>query len=167
MKLRMLVSLAGSDFALSRGDETERFDDAQAARLIEAAYAVPVESAIAGVSLPEPEAAPSADETSAEPVIDEVARGGVADQELAQDSMDRASDVDKVVPPVELAVAEAAPIPSPIEIDPTITVEDVALPAEAVDAEEYPTEAATEAEPLVVEDDTERAARNPARKRRG
>lgn len=153
MKLRMLVSLAGSDFALSRGDETERFDDAQAARLIEAAYAVPLESAIAAVSQPEPAAAPNADANAAEHPIAEVASNGVADHELEQDLKDRASDVDEVAPPVD--------------IDPTIAVDEVALRGEPVDAEEYPAEGATQIEPLVVEDDTERAVRNPARKRRG
>lgn len=42
MKIRMLVSTAGIDFALNVGDETERFDDAEAIRFIEAGYAVPV-----------------------------------------------------------------------------------------------------------------------------
>jgi hypothetical protein len=42
MKLRMLTSVAGADFALSPGDETERFSDGEAARMIEAGYAVPV-----------------------------------------------------------------------------------------------------------------------------
>ncbi len=42
MKIRMLVSIAGKDFALSAGDETERFGDGEAVRLIEAGSAVPV-----------------------------------------------------------------------------------------------------------------------------
>ena len=42
MKLRMLVSLAGADFALSHGDVTERFGGAEASRLIAAGYAEPV-----------------------------------------------------------------------------------------------------------------------------
>jgi hypothetical protein len=42
MKIRMLVSMAGVDFALSPGDETERFSDAEASRLIAADYAAPV-----------------------------------------------------------------------------------------------------------------------------
>lgn len=42
MKLKMLTSMAGVNFALSPGDVTERFSDAEAARLIEAGYAVPV-----------------------------------------------------------------------------------------------------------------------------
>lgn len=41
MKIRMLVSMAGADFALSVGDETERFSDGEAIRMIEAGYAVP------------------------------------------------------------------------------------------------------------------------------
>lgn len=41
MKLKMLTSMAGSDFALSPGDMTERFSDKEAVRLIEAGYAVP------------------------------------------------------------------------------------------------------------------------------
>lgn len=42
MKIRMRVSVAGSDFALSPGEVTERFDDAEAARLVQADYAVVV-----------------------------------------------------------------------------------------------------------------------------
>jgi hypothetical protein len=42
MKIRMLVSIAGANVALSAGDETERFSEAEAARLIEAGFAVPV-----------------------------------------------------------------------------------------------------------------------------
>jgi hypothetical protein len=42
MKIRMLASIAGADFALSAGDETERFSEAEAIRLIEAGSAVPV-----------------------------------------------------------------------------------------------------------------------------
>lgn len=42
MKIRMLVSTAGVDFALSPGDETDRFSDKEAARMIEAGQAVPV-----------------------------------------------------------------------------------------------------------------------------
>lgn len=42
MKIRMLVSLAGPEYALDAGQETDRFDDAEARRLIEAGYAVPV-----------------------------------------------------------------------------------------------------------------------------
>lgn len=45
MKLKMLTSMAGADFALSPGDETERFGDREAGRLIEAGYAVPVREA--------------------------------------------------------------------------------------------------------------------------
>jgi len=42
MKIRMLVSIAGAGFALSAGDETDRFSDAEAVRLIEFGAAVPV-----------------------------------------------------------------------------------------------------------------------------
>lgn len=42
MKIRMLVSIAGAGFALSADDETERFSDGEAVRLIEAGSAVPV-----------------------------------------------------------------------------------------------------------------------------
>ena len=45
MKLKMLTSMAGIDFALSSGDMTDRFSDAEAQRLIEAGYAVPVREA--------------------------------------------------------------------------------------------------------------------------
>lgn len=42
MKIKMLTSLAGADFALAAGDETDRFGDDEARRLIEAGYAAPV-----------------------------------------------------------------------------------------------------------------------------
>lgn len=42
MKIKMLTSLAGDDFALASGDETDRFADDEARRLVEAGYAVPV-----------------------------------------------------------------------------------------------------------------------------
>jgi hypothetical protein len=42
MKIQMLVSMAGADFALSVGEETERFADAEAVRMVEAGYAIPV-----------------------------------------------------------------------------------------------------------------------------
>ncbi|HEY1071499.1 hypothetical protein [Brevundimonas sp.] len=41
MKIKMLTSLAGDDFALSPGDETDRFADDEAGRLIEAGFAAP------------------------------------------------------------------------------------------------------------------------------
>lgn len=42
MKIKMLVSVAGADFALDAGAETERFSDAEAVRMIEAGYAEPI-----------------------------------------------------------------------------------------------------------------------------
>lgn len=42
MKIKLLVSFAGVDFALDAGTETERFPDAEAIRMIEAGYAAPV-----------------------------------------------------------------------------------------------------------------------------
>ncbi|MBS7545112.1 hypothetical protein [Ancylobacter oerskovii] len=42
MKIKMLTSLAGVGFALAPGDETDRFPDAEARRMVEAGYAVPV-----------------------------------------------------------------------------------------------------------------------------
>jgi hypothetical protein len=50
MKIKMTVSLAGTDFVLSPGEETKRFDAAEAHRLIEAGYAVPVADAPADVA---------------------------------------------------------------------------------------------------------------------
>lgn len=41
MKIKMLVSIAGIDFALNVGEETERFGNDEAIRLIEAGYAEP------------------------------------------------------------------------------------------------------------------------------
>lgn len=51
MKLKMLVSFAGVDFALSPGDETDRFSEAEASRFIENGFAVlvaeaPIEKAV-------------------------------------------------------------------------------------------------------------------------
>ncbi|MGB3898346.1 MAG: hypothetical protein WA973_07300 [Mesorhizobium sp.] len=42
MKLKMLTSMAGAEFALSVNEETDRFSDTEAARLIDAGFAVPV-----------------------------------------------------------------------------------------------------------------------------
>lgn len=42
MKIKMLTSLAGDDFAFAPGDETDRFADDEACRLVEAGYAMPV-----------------------------------------------------------------------------------------------------------------------------
>ena len=42
MKLKMLVSLAGTDFALSPNEETERFSGDEARSLVDAGIAVPV-----------------------------------------------------------------------------------------------------------------------------
>ncbi|SKA31041.1 hypothetical protein [Consotaella salsifontis] len=42
MKIKMISSVAGVDFALSPGDETDRFGDAEAIRMIEAGFAIPV-----------------------------------------------------------------------------------------------------------------------------
>lgn len=43
MKIKMVVSVAGADFALSPGEVTERFSGAEALRMIEAGSAVPVD----------------------------------------------------------------------------------------------------------------------------
>lgn len=40
MKLKMLISLAGTDFALSPNEETERFAGEEAKGLVDAGYAV-------------------------------------------------------------------------------------------------------------------------------
>lgn len=42
MKIKMLTSIAGADFVLSPGDETNRFTTAEAARMIAAGFAAPV-----------------------------------------------------------------------------------------------------------------------------
>ncbi len=42
MKIKMLTSIAGVDFSLSRNEETERFSAGEAQRLIAAGYAEPV-----------------------------------------------------------------------------------------------------------------------------
>lgn len=45
MKIKLLVSFAGVDFALDAGTETDRFSDAEAIRMIEAGYAEPIAEA--------------------------------------------------------------------------------------------------------------------------
>lgn len=45
MKIKLLVSFAGVDFALDAGAVTDRFPDAEAIRMIEAGYAEPVAEA--------------------------------------------------------------------------------------------------------------------------
>ncbi|MBS7737934.1 MULTISPECIES: hypothetical protein [unclassified Chelatococcus] len=42
MKIKMLVGIAGTDFALSPDEETDRFSTKEATRMIEAGFAVPV-----------------------------------------------------------------------------------------------------------------------------
>lgn len=57
MKIRMLTSFAGLDFTVSANEETERFSEAEAVRMIEAGYAVPVAETKAerAISNPAPE----------------------------------------------------------------------------------------------------------------
>jgi hypothetical protein len=55
MRLKMLVSLAGADFTVDPGQETDRFAGEEATRLIAAGYAVPAAGAdpeTAAVSAP-------------------------------------------------------------------------------------------------------------------
>lgn len=42
MKIKLTTSMVGTGFTLDNGDETEMFSDAEALRLIEAGFAVPV-----------------------------------------------------------------------------------------------------------------------------
>lgn len=42
MKIKMLTSIAGADFTLSVGDETDRFSGDEAQRMLDAGFAVPV-----------------------------------------------------------------------------------------------------------------------------
>lgn len=46
MRIRMLTCYAGADFVVNAGEETERFSDAEAIRMIENGTAVPVAKAI-------------------------------------------------------------------------------------------------------------------------
>ena len=55
MKLRILVSLAGANFALSPGEITERFDTKEAQNLIAAGYAEAVSTVERAVVAPAPE----------------------------------------------------------------------------------------------------------------
>lgn len=56
MEIRMLVGLAGNEYSLSPGDQRD-FPDAEAIRLVEAGYAVPVgeKEVERAVSQPAPE----------------------------------------------------------------------------------------------------------------
>jgi len=52
MKIKMTASFVGPEYSLNAGEETDRFDNAEAIRFIEAGFAVPVaapkiESAVA------------------------------------------------------------------------------------------------------------------------
>ena len=47
MKIKMLTGIAGTGFSLSPDDETVRFSDTEAARLIDAGFAVPVAAPMA------------------------------------------------------------------------------------------------------------------------
>jgi hypothetical protein len=42
MKIKMLTSIAGTNFALSPNEETDRFSGDEARSLIDAGYAIPV-----------------------------------------------------------------------------------------------------------------------------
>ena len=42
MRIRMLCCYSGADFIVNRGEETERFSDAEAIRMIDNGTAVPV-----------------------------------------------------------------------------------------------------------------------------
>jgi hypothetical protein len=42
MKIKMLAGFSGADFSVSPNEETERFSDNEARRMIDAGYAVPV-----------------------------------------------------------------------------------------------------------------------------
>jgi hypothetical protein len=54
MKIKMLTSIAGADFALSPGAETERFSEAEAGRLVAAGYAEEVAAEPAPAPVVEP-----------------------------------------------------------------------------------------------------------------
>lgn len=43
MKIKMLAGFSGTDFSVSPQEKTDRFSDAEAIRMIDAGYAVPVE----------------------------------------------------------------------------------------------------------------------------
>ena len=43
MKIKMTCSMVSGNFSLNAGEETERFDNDEAIRIIEAGFAVPVD----------------------------------------------------------------------------------------------------------------------------
>jgi hypothetical protein len=45
MKIKLLASFAGTDFALDAGEETDRFSQEEAVNMIQCGYAVPVAKA--------------------------------------------------------------------------------------------------------------------------
>jgi len=45
MKIKLTTSIVGPEYALNAGDITDRFDNAEAIRFIEAGFAVPVTEA--------------------------------------------------------------------------------------------------------------------------
>lgn len=64
MTIRMLIGIAGTDFALSPGEETERFSDGEAERMIAAGMAEAVDklgpqSVSVAQSAPQPAAKPA------------------------------------------------------------------------------------------------------------
>lgn len=154
MKVRMLLSLAGSDFALSRGDETERFGDAEALRLIEAAYAVAV--------------APAPETPAPEPALN-IAAGGVDSEPLAAGAIEGAAGVETSEPEQHVDLVDAS---TTAEVEAVVVGEAIVADSEqghgsADQSAPAAVSAVTENEPMLVEDATERAVRNPARKRRG
>lgn len=89
MKIRMLTSLAGLDYALSPGEVTERFGDEEAVRLVQADYAVVIAGdSEAAVQAPAGEArsedgAPAVDAPATQPEPDESAPATDVDEKAA------------------------------------------------------------------------------------
>lgn len=70
MKIKILVSMAGVDFALSPGDVTERFGEEEAARLVQADFAMVIAEGIGGAveDAVEPDpAAPAIEDPATDP----------------------------------------------------------------------------------------------------
>lgn len=115
MKLKMLVGMAGADFSLSPGDETERFSAGETKRMIEAGYAVPVREGKVEKAV-KPAAPETASRPEPAPVVDpqpEDASAAAARQATqAADEAQKAAAAENTAPPApEKPKAKAAAKP--------------------------------------------------------
>ena len=101
MKIKMMVSLAGADFALSPGEVTDRFGDEEAMRLVQADYAV----VIAGAAIETAVKLPAAEIRNADADDKETL---VAEAEALGIDVDKRWGAAKLKSAIEAAKAKAA-----------------------------------------------------------